>query len=103
MKYIGLNKQIWNNNIKSVLSYLLILFPAVIMGLVWLFAFFIQPPRGIQPSYGKPDVPQVHPMGRRRGSRVVRYCMVLAHQHDREGNRLRSSQQEGKQEDIQSC
>ncbi len=42
MKYIGLSKQIWNNNIKSVI--LLILFPAVIMGLVWLFAFFIQPP-----------------------------------------------------------
>jgi len=41
MKYVGLNKQIWNNNIKSVI--LLILFPAVIMGLVWLFAFFIQP------------------------------------------------------------
>ncbi|MBE0677619.1 MAG: M48 family metallopeptidase [Bacteroidales bacterium] len=42
MKYAGLNKQIWNNNLKSVV--LLILFPVVIMGLVWLFIFFIQPP-----------------------------------------------------------
>jgi len=41
MKYIGLNKQIWSNNIKSVV--LLILFPLVIMGLVWLFLFLIQP------------------------------------------------------------
>lgn len=41
MKYAGLNKQIWNNNLKSVV--LLILFPVVILGLVWLFIFFIQP------------------------------------------------------------
>jgi len=41
MKYAGLNKQIWNNNLKSVV--LLILFPVVILGLVWLFVFFIQP------------------------------------------------------------
>lgn len=41
MKYIGLNRQIWNNNIKSVI--LLILFPVVILGLVWLFVFLIQP------------------------------------------------------------
>jgi len=41
MKYIGLNRQIWNNNIKSVI--LLILFPIVILGLVWLFVFLIQP------------------------------------------------------------
>ncbi|MRR23853.1 protease, partial [bacterium] len=41
MKYIGLNRQIWNNNIKSVI--LLILFPLVIMVLVWLFVFLVQP------------------------------------------------------------
>lgn len=41
MKYAGLNTQIWNNNLKSVV--LLILFPVVILGLVWLFVFFIQP------------------------------------------------------------
>jgi heat shock protein HtpX len=41
MKYAGLNKQIWNNNLKSVA--LLILFPVVILGLVWLFIFFVQP------------------------------------------------------------
>ncbi len=41
MKYIGLNRQIWNNNIKSVI--LLILFPVVILGLGWLFVFLIQP------------------------------------------------------------
>jgi heat shock protein HtpX len=40
MKYAGLNKQIWNNNLKSVV--LLILFPVVILGLVWLFVFFVQ-------------------------------------------------------------
>ncbi len=41
MKYIGLNRQIWNNNIKSVI--LLILFPLVILLLVWLFVFLVQP------------------------------------------------------------
>jgi heat shock protein HtpX len=39
MKYVGLQTQIWKNNIKSIL--LLILFPAVILILVWLFIFFI--------------------------------------------------------------
>lgn len=41
MNYIGLNRQIWNNNIKSVI--LLILFPLVILVLVWLFVFLVQP------------------------------------------------------------
>jgi len=40
MKYIGLHSQIWRNNIKSMA--LLILFPAIIFMLVWLFLFFIQ-------------------------------------------------------------
>lgn len=40
MTYIGLNRQIWNNNLKSVT--LLILFPVVILGLVWLFIFLVQ-------------------------------------------------------------
>ncbi len=40
MKYAGLNTQIWNNNLKSVV--LLILFPVVILGLVWLFVFLVQ-------------------------------------------------------------
>lgn len=44
MKYVGLNRQIWNNNIKSVI--LLILFPLVILGLVWLFILLIQPASG---------------------------------------------------------
>jgi len=39
MKYVGLHTQIWKNNIKSVL--LLILFPAVIFLLVWLFIYFV--------------------------------------------------------------
>lgn len=42
MKYTGLSRQIWDNNIKSVS--LLILFPVVILGLVWLFIFFMQQP-----------------------------------------------------------
>jgi heat shock protein HtpX len=42
MKYVGLQSQIWKNNIKTVV--LLILFPAVIFGLVWLFIFFILEP-----------------------------------------------------------
>ena len=46
MKYTGLNQQIWNNNFKSVV--LLILFPAVIFGLVWLFVFFVQPEPGFR-------------------------------------------------------
>jgi heat shock protein HtpX len=41
MNYIGLNRQIWNNNLKSVI--LLILFPLVILVLVWLFVFLVQP------------------------------------------------------------
>src|SRR5512133_1083639 len=45
MKYIGLNTQIWANNFKSVV--LLILFPLVVFGLVWLFIYFIQP----EPEY----------------------------------------------------
>ena len=40
MKYVGLHSQIWKNNIKSVI--LLILFPAVILVLVWIFFYFIQ-------------------------------------------------------------
>jgi len=40
MKYVGLHSQIWKNNIKSVI--LLILFPAVIFVLVWIFFYFIQ-------------------------------------------------------------
>jgi heat shock protein HtpX len=39
MKYVGLYTQIWRNNIKSVA--LLILFPAIIFLLVWLFLFFV--------------------------------------------------------------
>jgi heat shock protein HtpX len=39
MKFVGLQTQIWKNNIKS--GVLLVLFPAVIFLLVWLFFFFI--------------------------------------------------------------
>jgi heat shock protein HtpX len=39
MKYIGINRQIWNNNLKSVA--LLILFPVIIFGLVWVFVFLV--------------------------------------------------------------
>ena len=39
MKYIGLQSQIWSNNIKSVL--LLIMFPLVFYALAWLFFFFM--------------------------------------------------------------
>ncbi len=39
MKYVGLQSQIWKNNLLSVV--LLILFPAVIFILVWLFLFFV--------------------------------------------------------------
>jgi heat shock protein HtpX len=45
MKYIGLNRQIWSNNFKSVA--LLILFPAVIFALVWIFIFVVYP----EPEY----------------------------------------------------
>lgn len=38
MKYVGLQSQINNNNIKSVL--LLIAFPVLLLGLVWLFFYF---------------------------------------------------------------
>lgn len=42
MKYIGLQSQIWSNNIKSVL--LLIMFPLVFFALAWLFFFFLSDP-----------------------------------------------------------
>ncbi len=49
MKYTGLNRQIWNNNFKSVV--LLILFPVVIFGLMWLFIFLVQPDPGSRVDY----------------------------------------------------
>ncbi len=39
MEYVGLQTQIWRNNIKSTI--LLVLFPSLIFSLVWLFLFFI--------------------------------------------------------------
>jgi len=41
MKYIGLQTQIWNNNLRSTI--LLMLFPLVILGLAWLFIYFTRP------------------------------------------------------------
>lgn len=41
MKYVGLQTQIWNNNLKSTI--LLIMFPIVILGLAWLFIYFTRP------------------------------------------------------------
>lgn len=38
MKYVGLQAQIWRNNLNSVI--LLILFPVVLYGLFWLFVYF---------------------------------------------------------------
>lgn len=38
MNYVGLQTQIWRNNLHSVI--LLILFPVVLYGLFWLFVFF---------------------------------------------------------------
>ncbi len=49
MKYVGLHTQIWQNNLKSIL--LLILFPAVLLGLVWLFLFFMAGTTNVQPLY----------------------------------------------------
>lgn len=39
MKYVGLQSQISSNNVKSIL--LLIAFPTVLLGLVWLFFFIV--------------------------------------------------------------
>ncbi len=41
MKYVGIQTQIWNNNLRSTL--LLIMFPLVILGLAWLFIYFTRP------------------------------------------------------------
>jgi heat shock protein HtpX len=41
MKYVGLQSQIWNNNLKSTI--LLIMFPAVLLGLSWLFIYLTMP------------------------------------------------------------
>lgn len=59
MKYIGLHSQIWRNNIKSMA--LLILFPAVIFVLVWLFLFFIQEQSGQRFYYTSGEFLQVVP------------------------------------------
>ena len=37
MKYVGLQSQIWRNNSNSII--LLILFPLVLFGMVWLFIY----------------------------------------------------------------
>ena len=39
MQYVGIQSQIWKNNVRSVL--LIISFPAVIVGMVWLFLFLV--------------------------------------------------------------
>jgi heat shock protein HtpX len=49
MAYVGLNTQVWRNNSKSIL--LLVMFPLVIMGLVWIFIYFIQPEPGERFAY----------------------------------------------------
>lgn len=41
MKYVGLQSQIWSNNLKSTV--LLLMFPLVILGLAWLFFYFTRP------------------------------------------------------------
>jgi heat shock protein HtpX len=41
MKYVGLQTQIWNNNLKSTI--LLLMFPLVILTLAWLFIYFTRP------------------------------------------------------------
>ncbi len=49
MAYVGLNTQVWRNNLKSML--LLVMFPLVIMALVWIFIFFLQPDPGERLAY----------------------------------------------------
>ena len=49
MQYIGLQTQIWRNNLKSTL--LLIAFPALLLGLTWLFFFL---------SYGSENINEAH-------------------------------------------
>jgi heat shock protein HtpX len=49
MNYTGLQNQIWKNNSKSIL--LLILFPLVLFGLIWLFFFFTADPQYRSPGY----------------------------------------------------
>ena len=39
MKYVGLQTQIWRNNLRSLI--LLVLFPLVFFALVWLFFYFV--------------------------------------------------------------
>jgi heat shock protein HtpX len=41
MKYVGLQTQIWNNNLKS--TALLSMFPLVILGLAWIFIYLTRP------------------------------------------------------------
>jgi heat shock protein HtpX len=41
MKYVGLQTQIWNNNLKSTI--LLFMFPLVILTLAWLFIYLTRP------------------------------------------------------------
>jgi heat shock protein HtpX len=39
MKYVGMQSQVWRNN--TISTILLVLFPVVLLGLTWLFVFFI--------------------------------------------------------------
>jgi heat shock protein HtpX len=47
MKYVGIQTQIWKNNINSTI--LLLLFPVVLFALTWLFVFFVSGQDGEDP------------------------------------------------------
>ena len=80
MKYTGLNQQIWNNNFKSVV--LLILFPAVIFGLVWLFVFFVQPEPGFRVTTANQMFLRNIPWVSIAVLIMVHHCLVFAYEND---------------------
>lgn len=59
MQYTGLQNQIWKNNSKSIL--LLLLFPVVLFGLIWLFFFFTSDPQLRSPGYVTDNFARVMP------------------------------------------
>jgi hypothetical protein len=87
MKYVGLQTQIWNNNLKSTI--LLIMFPLVILGLAWLFIFYqarILHNRMMLITHFW-DCTMVDC----RGTDMVPYRMVCKYFHDSKGNRSKTT------------
>ena len=90
MNYVGLNTQIWRNNIKSIA--LLVLFPVLIFMLVWLFFFFIRNQSRTKDLLYQPVFSEIYSLDI-RGQLflwlIIAYLLPFG--HDQESNRFGSA------------